>query len=36
MFLSIVLIWIPREQFLNNGRLRAVIDLKHKIASIEL
>ena len=28
MFLSIVLIWI-REQLLDNGRMRAVIDLKH-------
>ena len=36
MFVSIVLIWILREQFLNNGRMRAMIDLKHKIASIEL
>ena len=30
MFLSIVLIWILREQFSDNGRMREVIDLKHK------
>ena len=34
MFLSIVLIWILREQFLDNGRMRAVIDLKHKNSTL--
>ena len=36
MFLSIVFIWILREQFLDDGRMRAVIDRKHKNSKYEL